>query len=78
MAHRALTSHQKAAHILMPMAAALVGEMRTEADTAELEAKRARGNADTKADWAEIALRARARAEGAGRLLELLKVIARG
>jgi hypothetical protein len=78
MAHRQLSNHQKAAHILLPMLAALVGEMRTEADTLEMEADKARKDRDAAGDWKEMALRARGRADGAARMLAVVRSLARG
>lgn len=78
MTHRQLTNHQKAAHILIPVIAALVGELRTEAETTGQEASRPKASHDAMQDWREIAMRAEARAEGAARVLAMVKALAHG
>ncbi len=77
-APRRMTDHQRAAHLLLPMVASVLKEMTADATYAETEAKKARKNRDADSDWREIAVKARARAEGASRIAGVLQAVARG
>ncbi len=77
-APRKMSDHQRAAHLLLPMVASVLKEMTADATYAEAEAKRARASKDAESDWSELALKARARAEGASRIAEMLQAVARG
>lgn len=77
-APRRLTDQQRAAHLLLPMVGELLKTMNTEATQTEGEAKRARKRHDSSSDWTELAIKARARAEGASRVAAMIQAVARG
>lgn len=73
---RKLSLETRAAHVLLPRLSALLTQMRAEAARVAQESPTGRDR-DAKSDWAEIRLRASARAEGAERIVELVRQIAR-
>ncbi len=75
---RQLTPHQRAAHLVLPMVAGLVKELDEEAKKVEAEAARPKKSHDAGSDWAEMALKARARVDGASRVAGMLQRLARG
>jgi hypothetical protein len=75
---RRMTDHQRAAHLLLPVLAGVLSEIRAEYDAVSKEAKAAKGTKDAVADWREFRARAEGRVQGAGRIVTAIQAIARG
>lgn len=78
MVHRKLSNEQKAAHILLPVLVEELAVMRTELKAAELHQGQADRSNDARSDWREFAMRAQQRVEGAARLVERVRDLAKG
>jgi hypothetical protein len=75
---RKLNPHQRAAHLVLPLVAELIKELDDEAKHVEAEARRPKKSHDAGSDWVEMALKARAKVDGASRVAGMLQRLARG
>lgn len=78
MGARKLTDQQRAAHVLLPVLVEELATMRSELKSAELHRGQADRSNDARSDWREFAARAQNRVEGASRIVDRVRELARG